>query len=106
MKSRYENFVADCKARLEDDIDAYRKSMTDNGQFAFSKNIKELIRFARNVKPSTMVYLYGEQLGMHYWDKLVNTYNRNVLNWIAYLDEESRWFFLNEINTNPNIQYY
>lgn len=105
-KTRYEAFVADCKVRLEDDVEVYRDSMRDNGQFAFAENVKELIRFARNAKPSTMVYLYGEQLGMHYWDKLVNTYNRNVLQWIAYLDEESQFYFLHEINRNSNIQYY
>lgn len=106
MKSRYENFVDDCKSRLEDDIGAYRKSMSENGQFTFAKQVKELIRFAHNVKPSTMVYLFGEDLGKHYWDKLVNTYNRNVLSWVAYLDENAQFYFLYEINNNLNIQYY
>ena len=104
--SRYQEFVAKCQKEVEEDYTAYHDRMRDNGQHTGMKQVKSLIKFTNNVKPSMLIYLFGEDLGKHYCDKLFTLHKGNVLHWISYLDENARFYLIHEINNNPEIYYY
>lgn len=102
-KTRYEEFTKKYQEELYEDVMGYREKMRNKGIFGFKTDVESLIKFSSNVRPNTFIYLYGEDLGKHYWEKYVGTYNRNLINFISYMDDNAQFFLLHEIKTNANL---
>lgn len=87
------------KKDAEKDIKAYHQRVKDNGVSSFIQDVNLIIRFSQDATPHTMINLFGEDLGMHLWGKLVNHYDRDMLNFIMSLSSEYKVYFLYSIKT-------
>ncbi len=54
------------------------------------QNIDKIWEFQCKVNQSLMIYLFGERLGNHYWDKFVREHDRNLLQFLRGLDSEKK----------------
>jgi len=50
-----------------------------------------------------MVYLFGEQLGAHYWEKFTREYDRNIMRMMKGMDSEKKGDLVANIFLNENI---
>jgi len=65
------------------------------------QNIEKIWEFSCKANESLMIYLFGEQLGKHYWEKLSTTHDRNIITFLRGMDIEKKSdlfanIFLNE----------
>lgn len=95
-KTPYNDFVNN--AHL--DMDAHHERMRNNGTFEFSDAVKIMEKLSLHMNGYTLVYLFGEQLGSHLWEKFIDN-NRNLLSWLRTLTSEYRFFLLHEVKNNP-----
>lgn len=102
QKTRCEIFTENAKQ----DIDKYRKELIGDGSFDFSSQIKELEKLQSNMSQSTLVYLFGDDLGRHLFAKFVNEYSRNLLSFFRGLHSEYRFFILYELKNNKYLFSY
>ena len=51
----------------------------------------DLLReFSNKATVKLFIHLYGEQLGLHLWDKYIKIYNQNIIEFLNYLDVENK----------------
>lgn len=55
-----------------------------------NQNIDKIWEFQCKVNQKLMIYLFGEQLGGHYWDKFVREHNRNVFEFMKGMDSPKK----------------
>ena len=101
-KSRCDIF----KENAEADIDTYRDTLSGDGTFDYSKQVKELEKLSNKMSLRMMQYLFGEQLGSHLFDKYRNECSRNLLVFLSRLTTEYRFFLLHELKNNPALFSY
>lgn len=105
--TRFEEFTNSFKeAREFDRVEEWKKPLIDNGTYKFSDDLKKLSQFQNNLSRETMVYMFGEQLGDHLWEKFVHQSGRNLLRLLPTLTDEYRFFILHEFRNNPNVFFY
>jgi len=64
-------------------------------------NFEKLWEFECKVNERLMIYLFGENLGKHYWDKFIRENDRNIMKLMKSMDAEKKGdlvanIFLNE----------
>jgi len=103
--TRYQDFVGSFElARRNDTIEEWRKEKKP--MYDAAATIKGFQKFQNKASLAMFVYMFGEQLGSHLWEKFVKQCQRNVLNLFTYLTDEYRIFIIHEIQTNPTIWIY
>lgn len=100
--SRYELF----KAEAAQDIDHYRKKVKGDGSFEYVEQVKQLQRLSNKMSGRLMVYLFGEQLGEHLFEKFVNDCKRDFLLFLGKLESETAFFLLYELKNNEQLFYH
>lgn len=52
------------------------------------QRVKKLQEFSNKANQKLFVFLFGEHMGQHYWEKFVLTYKRDICAFIGYIDDE------------------
>lgn len=63
------------------------------------KGIQKLIDFSDKVTCKLLVYLYGEKLGNHLWDKYIS-YDRDIISWYLQLSIENKGLLASNLYYN------
>lgn len=69
------------------------KSLGDEERNSLRKvysNIDKLWEFQCKANQKLMIYLFGEQLGKHYWDKFTRVHNSNILQFMKGMDSDQK----------------
>jgi len=82
------------KTLSEEDISNLRKVY---------QNLDKIWEFQCKVNQNLMVYLFGEQLGAHYWEKFTREYDRNIMRMMKGMDSEKKGDLVANIFLNENI---
>lgn len=98
-QSRFDLFVANAKA----DIDAYRKNLMGDGSFQYLDQVTQLEKLAIGINHKMMVYLFGERMGDHYWQKFAVECSRDLLRFFRQLHHEARFFIIYELKNNDML---
>lgn len=98
-KSRYELF----KETAEEDIRAHQDRMAGDGTFDYVSQVNQLEKLSINLSGNMMVYLFGDQLGNHLWEKFAIGSHRNLLYFLRGLTSEIRFFILHELKNNKSL---
>lgn len=105
LPTRYQDFVGSFEtAKRDDTVADWRKSKQP--MYDASKVIKDLQRFQTKASGAMFVYMFGEQLGAHLWEKFADQNRRNMLTFLNQLTDEYRIFIVHEIQLNPQIWIY
>jgi hypothetical protein len=100
--SRYELF----KAEAAQDIDHYRKKVKGDGSFEYVEQVKQLKRLSNRMSAPMMIYLFGEQLGEHLFEKLIIDCRRDFLYFLGTLDSQILFYLLYELKNNEQLFFY
>ena len=98
-QSRYEAFMEEGY----EDLDGFRSKHVDLGSYEFNDSVKALIDMQNKINRDTMVYLFGEDIGQHYWDKFIYNHGRNVLSFLGSMTAEARFFLMYQIKNDSLI---
>lgn len=97
--TRYEIFKASAQA----DIAAYRKDLKADGTFSYVDQVTQLERLSINMSGKTLIYLFGDLLGTHLWEKFVVECQRNLLHFFRQLTSEYKFYILHELKNNDML---
>lgn len=97
--TRYEIFKASAQA----DIDVYRRDLSKDGTFNYVDQVTQLERLSINMSGKTLVYLFGDLLGAHLWEKFVIECQRNLLHFFRRLTSEYKFYILHELKNNDAL---
>lgn len=92
--TKFEDFAASFKRNPE----SFRAQMQESQTYDFVKQVKKMQKVQNNLSGFIMVDLFGEQLGMHLWEKFAIEANRNLLRFLNLLGTEEHFFLMHEIN--------
>lgn len=98
-KSRYEIFKGSAQA----DIKSYRDNLKGDGTFQYCEQVCQLEKLSMNLSGSILIYLFGEQLGAHLWEKFAGECHQNLLLFLRQLTSEYRFFILHELKNNDRL---
>lgn len=98
-QTRYEFFLSSARS----DIKNYREKLKGDGTFNYLDQVTQLENLSNKMNSSMLVYLFGDQLGMHLAEKFVIECNRNLLTFFSRLTNEYRVFILHELKNNEQI---
>jgi hypothetical protein len=101
-KTRAEIFVENAQK----DIKSYRGKLSGDGTFDYSQQVLELQKLSRKMSQSTLIYLFGDNLGKHYFEKFVFQHNRDLLSFLSNIDTQNRFFILHELKNNPELFFH
>ena len=91
------------KAEAEADIHAYRDKPSTKDTFSFSEYVKLLEQLQNKMSGHTLMHMFGDQLGMHLWEKFVVGHSRNLISWFNGLTSEYRFYILHQLKNDPYI---
>lgn len=97
--TNFELFKSQAKANVE----AFQATARIDGIWTLAGDLKVLTQFQNNMNLRLMCYLFGEDLGMHHWEKYYKWSSENVLVWMQRLDDEARVYILHELKTNDTL---
>jgi len=67
------------------------------------QNFDKLWEFQCKVNQNLMIYLFGEQLGGHYWDKFTREHDRNIMRMMKGMDSDKKGDMVANIFLNETI---
>jgi hypothetical protein len=68
-----------------------------------NQSINKILEFQCKVNERLMIYLFGERLGNHYWDKFTREHSRNVLELLSGMDSNTKGDLIANIFLDENI---
>jgi hypothetical protein len=68
-----------------------------------NQNIDKIFEFQGKVNQKLMIYIFGERLGNHYWDKFVREYSRNMFQFMNYMDSSAKSDLMANIFLDENL---
>lgn len=89
------------KAAAGEDMAAYREKESTKAAFELAKTVEMLEQLQNKMSGYTLVRLFGDDLGLHLWEKFVNNHNRNVVSWLNSLTKEYRFYILHQLRNDP-----
>jgi hypothetical protein len=66
-------------------------------------NYDKLWEFQCKVNQNLMVYLFGENMGEHYWDKFTREHDRNIMRLMRGMDSDKKGDLVANIFFNKNL---
>ena len=66
-------------------------------------NIDKIWEFSCKANQSLFVYIFGEHMGNHYWDKFTREHHRDFLHFLRGLDSEVKGDLFANIFLNENL---
>jgi len=97
--TRYEEFRDDAMG----DIKAYQDRLMADGTWTYVAQVEQLEKLSINMSGRMLVYMFGDQLGTHLFEKFVIECHRNLLYFLRQLTSEYRFFILYELKNNKNL---
>lgn len=97
--SRYEQFVENAQHRR----DTYYDELSGDGSFDYHDQVTALIQLSNQLNAGILVYLFGEQTGMHLAEKFILECDRNLLRFFSCIDSQYRFYILYELKTNKTL---
>ena len=91
------------KAAAGEDITAYREKETTRHAFELAKTVEMMEQLQIKMSGYTLIHMFGEQLGLHLWEKFTSGHNRNVISWLNSLTKEYRFYILHQLRNDPYI---
>lgn len=83
--------------------ESFRVDTESDGTYEFMRTVKVLTKFSRNLSQPLLVYMFGEQLGEHLFEKFAVQCRRDVLCFLPTLSDEYKFFILYEIKNNEEL---
>jgi len=90
------------KAAAGEDMTAYREKESTKAAFELAKTAELLEQLQNKMSGHTLIHMFGEQLGLHLWEKFIGQ-GRNVLSWMNSLTKEYRFYILHQLRNDPYI---
>ena len=66
-------------------------------------NLDKIWEFQCKVNQNLMVYLFGEQLGKHYWGKFTREHDRNIMKMMKAMDSDKKGDMIANIFLDDNL---
>ena len=84
---------------------SYEKLSIDDKKELISiySNYEKLWEFQCKVNQKLMVYIFGERLGEHYWEKFVRDFDRNVMKFMKSMDSDKKGDLVANIFFNKSL---
>lgn len=106
-QTRYDQFMAAYEtARDNGTSDDLKASWRDHGVYSASELVKQLQKLENKLSGKMLVYLFGEQLGGHLWEKFTVQCGRSLLRFFTLLTDEYRFFIIVELKQNRDLFFY
>lgn len=67
------------------------------------QNFDMIFEFQCKVNENLMIYIFGEQLGKHYWYKFTIVSNRNIFQFIKCMDSDKKGDLIANIFLNETL---
>lgn len=94
------------KVNAQQDMRAYREKSETKAAFSLSNVTTSLQNLQNKLSGHILMYYFGEQLGMHLWEKFVVGHNRNLLSWLNNLTSEYRFYILYQVENDPHFFFH
>lgn len=91
------------KSKAKINVEAFQTTARIDGVWTLAGDLQLLIELQNKMNCRLMLHMFGEDLGMHQWEKYYKWSDENVLKWVQRLDEEARIYVLYELKTNDTL---